>query len=78
MKNFVPQLQHSDILKDSPEKASMLKLLSTFVLPEKKDFEFGASYGLVTLQAFNQIDIGRLAKGTLRIKFNQKFKLSKF
>ncbi len=35
------------MLKPSTEKDEMIELLGSFVLPEKKDFEFGASYGLI-------------------------------
>jgi len=41
----------------------VLDLLSSIVLPEKKDFEFGASYGLVNLQFFHGYDTKLLAKG---------------
>jgi len=41
----------------------MSKLLDSFVLPNKQDFEFGASYGLITLQHFHDFDIRRLAEG---------------
>jgi hypothetical protein len=41
----------------------VLELLSSFVLPEKKDFEFGASYGLVSLQDYQQLDAKLMAKG---------------
>jgi len=43
----------------------MIELLASFVLPEKKDFEFGASYGLILLQDFHQFDIKRLAQGQI-------------
>ena len=38
-------------------------LLANLVLPEKEDFEFGSSYGLVTMQEHNQFDVGQMAKG---------------
>ena len=41
----------------------MIELLSAFVLPEKKDFEFGASYGLITFQDFHTMDAKLMAKG---------------
>jgi hypothetical protein len=52
------------MLKPSTEKEEMIELLGSFVLPEKKDFEFGASYGLILLQDFHLFDIRRLAQGT--------------
>ena len=33
------------------------------VLPEKKDFIFGASYGIVTLQDFHDFDTQLIARG---------------
>ena len=41
----------------------VVQLLSGFVLPDKKDFEFGASYGLITYQEFHQMDIQLMAEG---------------
>ncbi len=58
-------MRHADSIKESKEKREMIQLLDSFVLPEKKDFEFGASYGLVSLQDYNKFDIGRLALGDL-------------
>ena len=39
------------------------QLLRNFVLPNKQDFEFGASYGLITTQHYNNFDIRRMAEG---------------
>ncbi len=47
----------------------MIQLLNSFALPNKQDFEFGASYGLITLQHFNNFDIRRLANGENVIHF---------
>jgi hypothetical protein len=66
------QLLHSDTLKDNDQKTEMLQLLSSFALPEKQDFEFGASYGLITLQLYNNFNIKKLAKGKiLTVEFSQ-------
>jgi hypothetical protein len=59
------QLLHSESLKDNDQKTEMLQLLSSFALPEKQDFEFGASYGLITLQLYNNFNIKKLAKGKI-------------
>ena len=58
-------LYSSNILRQSrsPEKTEMSTLLASFVLPNKQDFEFGASYGLITLQHFHDFDIRTLADG---------------
>ena len=42
----------------------MVRLLSSFVLPDKTDFSFGASYGLVSLQEFHDFDHKKIARGT--------------
>jgi hypothetical protein len=44
----------------------VLELLLSFVLPDKKDFEFGASYGLVSLQDYQQLDAKLMAKGIFK------------
>ena len=31
--------------------------------PEKSDFIFGATYGLVTIQAYHELDIMKMAQG---------------
>ena len=31
--------------------------------PEKSDFIFGASYGLITIQAYHELDMMKLAQG---------------
>ena len=43
----------------------VVQLLSQYVLPDKKDFEFGASYGLITYQEFHQMDIQLMVKGKI-------------
>ncbi len=57
---------NSDILKPSDQKSAMIHLLESFILPDNQDFEFGASYGLIVMQHYNNFDIRRLADGKVK------------
>jgi len=50
-------------LTNNSLKDEILELLSSLVLPEKTDFIFGASYGIVTLQDFHNFDVKNLSQG---------------
>ena len=60
------------MIKDDEQKTKLMSLLTSFVLPNKQDFEFGASYGLITLQNFNNFDIRRLANGKKKAEFESR------
>ena len=60
-----PQILSSDSCKggNCGHNEELEQLLRNFVLPNKQDFEFGASYGLITTQHYNNFDIRRMAEG---------------
>ena len=37
-----------------------------FKIPEKKDFIFGASFGIVTIQAYHNLDMFQIAQGMIQ------------
>jgi hypothetical protein len=48
----------------------VINLLSSFVLPDKTDFSFGASYGLLSLQEFHDFDFKKITRGKKLNSFN--------
>ena len=72
---WMPQIKHQILnLEDSEEKLDVINLLSSFVLPDKTDFIFGASYGIVSLQEFHDFDVKKLARGLIITAFRYRLK----
>jgi hypothetical protein len=70
---WMPQIKQQILnsgLDDSEEKREVISLLSSFVLPDKTDFIFGASYGIVSLQEYHDFDVKKLGRGLVIITFN--------